>query len=96
MIPLLVAFTLGFGANGFGGEWVSGTVVKLDKGFVTIEDFEIGDMIRVHYDKRTKIKGDLKEGSSVEMEVEDEHAVSILVLGSDEEEGEIEDMEGDL
>ncbi|HEX9757567.1 MAG TPA: hypothetical protein VGB26_07165 [Nitrospiria bacterium] len=94
IIPLVVALGLGFGASGFAGELVSGTVVKLEKEFVTVEDFEIGDMIRVHYDNQTKVNGKLKEGASVDMEVEGEHAVSIDVISPDEE--ELEETDEDM
>ena len=90
---LMVAFALGMGTSVFAGDLVSGTVVKLEKGFVTVEDFEVGDMIRVHYDNRTKVNGNLKEGASVDMEVDGEHAVSIDVISADQE--DMDEMDGE-
>ena len=60
-------------------ETLGGTVVKIEKAFVTVQDSETGDEFRVHMDKSTKITGELKKDVLVEVEVDNGHAVSIIV-----------------
>ncbi len=68
-------------------ETLGGTVVKIEKAFVTVQDSETGDEFRVHMDKSTKINGELKQDALVEVEVDNGHAVSITVAEKSMKEG---------
>lgn len=68
-------------------ETLGGTVVKIEKAFVTVQDSETGDEFRVHMDKSTKINGELKQDALVEVEVDNGHAVSITVAEKRMKEG---------
>jgi hypothetical protein len=80
---LIVFITLCFIAVAYAGNTVTGYVVKLEKEFVTIEDSETGEDVRVHFDKRTKVRGKLGVDVWVELQEDDGHAVSIKVIEED-------------
>lgn len=79
------ALLLGFSFPGHASETVMGTIVKVEKEFVTVKNDRDGKEVRVHFDKRTEMDGKLKQGAMVEVEVDNGHAEYIAVL---EEEGE--------
>lgn len=80
MLFLTALSLLGLVSSAYAVEMITGTVAKLERTFITVEDLESGDQVRVHFDERTEIKGKLKEGTMVEVEEEKGHAHSIQVL----------------
>lgn len=57
-------------------EELKGTLTKIDGEFYIIKD-QSGQEHRAHVDNTTKMKGNIKEGSMVELEVENGHVTKI-------------------
>lgn len=51
-----------------GGQEIKGTLTKIDGDFYVVKD-QAGNEHRAHVDKTTKMKGNVTEGSTVEIEV---------------------------
>lgn len=51
-----------------GNEEIKGTVTKIEGDFYVVKD-QAGNEHRAHVDKTTKMKGNVKEGSTVELHV---------------------------
>jgi len=63
-----------------GDEIMTGYVLKLEKGFVTVEDSETGQEVKVKYDKKTRVTGKLEEDIFVEVEKKNGYAVALKVV----------------
>src|SRR3569623_322444 len=59
-----------------GSEEIKGTLGKVDGDFYVIKD-SAGQEHRAHFDKTTKTKGNVKEGSTVELNVKNGHVTKI-------------------
>ncbi len=60
----------------FADDEYKGTLVKIDGEFYVVKD-KNGVEHRAHFDATTKKKGDIKEGSMVEIHVKDGHTTKI-------------------
>lgn len=75
-IALLTGSLAGFSAYTFAADELKGTLIKIDGDFYVIKD-QSGQEHRAHVDGTTKMKGNIKEGSNVELHVKNGHVTKI-------------------